>query len=69
MNLQGQLCCGGWPLSMRPRDYLLSREDRLGKGRKHGDRSGKRLKGKENNRGNRTGDLHPESAENSEESL
>lgn len=36
---------------MRPRDYLLSREDRLGKGRKYGDRSGKRPKGKENNRG------------------
>lgn len=39
------------------------------KGRKYGDRSGKRLKGKENNRGNRNGGLHPESAEKSEQSL
>lgn len=51
---------------MRPRDFLLSREDRLRKGRKFEDRSGKRPKGQENNRGNRTGDLHPESAQKSE---
>lgn len=39
------------------------------KGRKYGDRSGKRPKGKENSRGNRNGSLHPERAKKSEQSL
>lgn len=39
------------------------------KGRKYGDGSGKSPKGMENNSGNGNGDLHPKSAERSEQSL
>lgn len=59
---------GGYYPWDQKRLFVLKIEE-TEKGRKYGDKSGNGLKGKENNRGNRNGGLHPKSAENSEQSL